>query len=736
MPEFEESKLRFKPKARIIRTIGDQLISGPEAAVIELVKNAYDADANFVEIKFSPPLLTGKGRISITDDGHGMSLDDIQLKWMEPATASKVKDRRSPSKKRKMMGSKGIGRFAAAKLGRKMALTSTVTSDDGNVAVLIPELDWSVFSDDVYLSDIAIDYLVQTVEERTGTTIEIIELHEEWTKARLGKLYNELRRLLSPFATSHGESDDFSVFLDLSDCDTKSAGFEPEEILGGAETAVQSSAPYNGTGHRVHPFPLLSTCDYELGGTLSPDGAFEGSFTIHRAGRGAEPVSVPGTGIKKHDSAGTVEVQLYLFDREADALKSNMKAAGLGDMSATEARRLLDSISGVAIYREGFRVRPYGDPENDWLALDTRRVQNPSLRIGHNQVAGYLKIEGEQDSHLFERSSREGFEDNAAFQNLAKLVKRLLAEIVEPKRFDFREKAGIARSRSTSFDELKELSELKRVRKFLNLLEPKEREEAERIIDKESQRLSLRIDAMRERQRVLEAQSSLGAILAEVLHEGSPEATFIKKSADRMSIMLKTFLSGDDSGKGTAREYFSERIPQLKASGDKLAELFRILRPLAGGKRRQPSLFYPIQTIRDALALFEDHNVDLTIETDAQGMEFLGHSEDLSTAMINIVGNAIHWLEATDIQEPRIQITLSSSEDGGHVFIEDNGPGVREEFMERIFEVGFTLKDGGTGLGLNIAREALARSGGKLKFHPEHEGGAMFEIVFPAGPEH
>ncbi len=735
MRELEEKKLRFRPKARIIRTIGDQLISGPEAAVIELVKNAYDADANFVEIKFTPPLVAGQGRISISDDGHGMSLDDIQLKWMEPATASKVIDRRSPSKKRKMMGSKGIGRFAAAKLGSKMALTSTVQEGDESIAVLIPELDWSIFNDDVYLSDIAIDYLVQEIGGPTGTTIEIIELHEDWSRERIAKLYGELRRLLSPFSASSDESADFSVFLDLSECDGESSGFEPEEIFGGAD-AEEPSGGYGGSGRRVRPFPLLSACDYELSGTLSPDGAFEGFFTIHRAGRGSETVSLPGAGIKNHESPGTVDVQLYLFDREADALKSNMRAAGLGDMTAVEARRLLDRISGVAIYREGFRVRPYGDPENDWLALDTRRVQDPSLRIGHNQVAGYLKIEGELNSHLFERSSREGFEDNSAFQNLAKLVKRLLAEVVEPKRFDFREKAGISRSRSTSFDELKELSELKRVRKLLNLLEPKAREEAERIIDKESQRLSLRIEAMRERQRVLEAQSSLGAILAEVLHEGSPEATFIKKSADRMSVMLKTFLSGDDSGKSKAREYFSQRIPQLKASGDKLSELFRILRPLAGGKRREASLFFPVQTIKDALAIFEDHEVSLEIDSLAKGMEFLGHSEDLTTAVVNIVGNSIHWLEATVVEDPRVHITLARSEDGGHVFIEDNGPGVRSEFMDRIFEVGFTLKDGGTGLGLNIAREALARSGGKLKFHPEHEGGALFEIVFPAGPEH
>ena len=735
MNDIADDKLRFKPKARIIRTIGDQLISGPEAAVIELVKNAYDADANFVEIKFTPPLKSGEGRISITDDGHGMSLDDIRLKWMEPATASKVKDRRSPFKARKMMGSKGIGRFAAAKLGAKMALTSTVSTKDGQVAVLIPELDWSIFSDDVYLSDIAIDYLVQNVEGPTGTTIEVIELHESWTKHRLSKLYSELRRLLSPFAAPHENSNDFRVFLDLSDCDDDNAGFDPSDIFEDSGDPRDDSS-YRGRGRRVYPFPLLSTCDYELEGKLAPNGAFEGSFTIHRAGRGAEKISIPSAGIKQDVSAGTVEVQLYMFDREADALKSNMKAAGLGDLSATEARRLLDSISGVAIYREGFRVRPYGDPENDWLALDTRRVQDPSLRIGHNQIAGYLKIEGEQDSNLFERSSREGFENNSAFQNLAKLIKRILAEIVEPKRYDFREKAGISRSRSSSFDELKELAELKRVRKLIALLEPKQREQAERIIDKESQRLSLRVDAMRERQRVLEAQSSLGAILAKVLHEGSPEATFVQKSADRMSIMLKSFLSGDDDGKSRASQFFSTRIPQLKASGTRLTDLFRALRPLAGGKRRQPTLFYPIQTIKDGLALFENRQVNIIVETTAKGMEFIGHSEDLATAMVNIVGNSIHWLESTDVAEPRIQISLSRSEEGGHVFIEDNGPGVREEFMERIFEVGFTLKDGGTGLGLNIAREALARSDGKLRFHPEHKTGALFEIIFPAGSEH
>jgi HSP90 family molecular chaperone len=146
MAVSEERKLQFRPRARIIRTIGDQLISGPEAAVIELVKNAYDADASFASIKFKPPLEVGKGRIVFIDDGVGMTLADIQNKWMEPATTSKSATRLSSIRQRRMMGSKGIGRFAAAKLGSKMAMNSVSTQDGKGIEVLIPELDWNLFA--------------------------------------------------------------------------------------------------------------------------------------------------------------------------------------------------------------------------------------------------------------------------------------------------------------------------------------------------------------------------------------------------------------------------------------------------------------------------------------------------------------------------------------------------------------------------------------------------------------
>ncbi len=135
-----ENILKFNPRARIIRTIGDQLISGPEAAIVELVKNAYDADASRVIVKFTPPLLPNDGTITISDNGHGMPLSVIREKWMEPATTAKLLNRKSPGG-RAMMGSKGIGRFAAAKLGKKMALNSTVKTKNGKTEVLIPEIN-------------------------------------------------------------------------------------------------------------------------------------------------------------------------------------------------------------------------------------------------------------------------------------------------------------------------------------------------------------------------------------------------------------------------------------------------------------------------------------------------------------------------------------------------------------------------------------------------------------------
>lgn len=725
-----EEKLQFRPRARIIRTIGDQLISGPEAAVIELVKNAYDADASFASIKFRPPLEVGRGRIVFVDDGIGMALEDIQNKWMEPATTSKTAVRLSSKFRRRMMGSKGIGRFAAAKLGSKMALNSISDRDGKRVEVLIPELNWDLFSGDVYLSDISIDYLVQDTDEHSGTTIEISQLNEAWSPQKLERLYRELRRLISPLAES--ADDKFGIYLDLSECTKESAGFDGLELLGFSRPSGDGqSQPIPPPEFEVHPFPLLDTSDYEIAGFFDPRGKFNGTIEIRRAGQAPRPIKLSLPLIKDEEPCGKVSVRLSIFDREAEAVRETVRKAGFGNVTATEARKILDSIAGIAIYRNGFRIRPYGDPDNDWLTLDTRRVQTPTLRIGHNQIAGYIAVEDPDVSGLVEKSSREGFEQNLSFLRLRRLVTELLAQIVEPQRLKFREDAGIGRRNLTSFEEVKRLSEFEDLEKLLPAIPAEQRTTAKQLIAKQSARLVEKIEVLEERQRILEAQSSLGQIIGEVLHEGAPSATFLAKTGQRLRLRYQYLFNNSDLTEETKAE-FPEKLFLVQENGEKLQKLFASLRPLSGSRRGPATDFYGVDTAHAVVAIFSSHNVVMSVSLEGQQIRLMGYPEDLNTALVNLIGNSIYWLEQAGTSDPRIDIHFRWQGGFAIILVDDNGPGIPEEFAEHVFDVGFTLRDKGTGLGLNIAKEALSRSNATLAYHLDYKRGARFEIRFPS----
>ncbi len=732
MTDSDQLKLKFRPRARIIRTIGDQLISGPEAAVIELVKNAYDADATYVWIRFIPPLARGTGRITIIDDGHGMTLADVRDKWMEPATSAKIGLRLSPQRGRVLMGSKGIGRFAAAKLGRKFGLNSVSDQDGIREEVLIPEIDWSIFDGETYLSDIAIDYLLQPATTSTGTEIEVRELNEDWPEAKLARLHLELRRLVSPIDRTDS-AHFFRIYLDLSECTLDKTGFDGAALIGSADvSAAPGSSPP--AAFEVQPFPLLTTCDYEVSGEFDEAGTFTGTMQIRRGGQAPLAIELKVPLGDDEAPCGTVGVQLYLFDREAQAIRQTMTRAGLGDMTAVEARKVLDNIAGVAIYRDGFRVRPYGDAENDWLTLDRQRVQDPSTRVGHNQIAGYITVQGQTQSGLIERSSREGFEQNAAFTRLHRLVQKLLTEQVEPRRYVFRQKAGLSRPRNTTFEEVRRLSGLEKIRELIGHLPPNDQAAAQIVIDRESALLIDKIEVLEERQRILEAKSSLGAIIAEVLHEGGPAAAYLVTNSDKIQKLFSDALAGGDRA-DAARNEFPDRLNYMKKNSQRLADMFKALRPLAGGRRDAPTWFRAPDPIFAAAALFEKHKTRISVEGGLDAPQIVGYPGDLMTAMVNLFANSIYWLEEAQTPNPKIEVRLFKQGPDLVIYVDDNGPGIAEEFAEHIFDLGFSLKRDGTGLGLSIAKEALARSEGRLGYHMDHKGGSRFEIRFAIPPE-
>jgi signal transduction histidine kinase len=722
-------RLTFRPRARIIRTIGDRLISGPEAAVIELVKNSYDADARSVHITFVPPLKAGAGEIVFSDDGHGMAFSDIRDKWMEPATSDKRTLSTSPGG-RKLLGSKGIGRFAAARLGSHLRLVSTASISKDSNRVLerttIDDLDWEQFEEAKYLDTVSFAYQTELTHESPGTRLHITHLRDDWTEISINRLHDELRRLVSPINSEEGG---FDIHLDLSNCTIENSGFDGFAMLGVSNDLIDGPKqdPW-----KVRPFPVLDASDYLVDGIFDENGVFEGTMTIQRAGADPIPIYLRVPLAEGEDPCGIVVVRLSIFDREAETIRSTAQKAGFGHLGIREARKILDKIAGIAIYRAGFRIRPYGDAENDWLTLDAKRVQNPSLKIGRNQVAGIISVDDEVSSSLVERSSREGLEENGSFRRLQNLLLTLLAEQVEPRRRKFRMSAGIDRRPQTNFRDVMQTAQHAWADALLSKIPAPERQEAEKVIARETDRLSGYVKELEERQAKLEAQVTLGLIVGEVMHQGNTPLSFIENESVRLQKQLPTLF--DDSEQAAEdRADLPRLFNGLCRSSATLRSLFNALSPLSGAKRGKPQ-DYPVDRVIRSIQLFfrsraEDLGVQFDVDPAVLAIVAHGYEADLTTALTNLVDNALYWLAHSRTASPRIRIAAASNEPGkGTITVENNGPGVSQEFEDQLFDVGFSTRTNGTGLGLSIAREAMFRSNGDLVFMPSDEG-AKFKLT-------
>jgi len=213
-------KASFRPRARLLKLLGDQLIGTPQLAIFELVKNSYDADAERVEVVIRNPENSEIATIEVTDfGGEGMDLDTIQNFWLEPGADHKEKIRRqgirTTKHKRLPLGEKGVGRFAVHKLGQKIELI-TKSKNDLEIALMI---DWSVLENCKYIDDAEIEIKENRDPKcfkngATGTKIIISRLNSEVTRSDVRKLHRNIQSIKSPF--------EYSAFK----VDPKAANFE------------------------------------------------------------------------------------------------------------------------------------------------------------------------------------------------------------------------------------------------------------------------------------------------------------------------------------------------------------------------------------------------------------------------------------------------------------------------------------------------------------------------------
>ena len=707
----EKSTHKIRPAARLVLTIGRELIQDPYAAVVELVKNAYDADSPDVNIEFRGFRQRGEYSITITDHGHGMTREDVINKWMVPSTSDKRRRRKSPSG-RVLQGRKGVGRFAASVLGHDLSLETI--SDRGEMTELY--IDWSDFEESEYLDDIEI--LIETSEtsKPSGTKLTIRGddlLLSEWNQRQFDRLRFELRRLKSPMDIAQAD-DEFQINL-----------------------KVRSFPGVASINETIEPYPIFDLFDYRIAGSITSEGKGLLEYSIQKI-RNA-PDEWIHFDLGSPTECGELFLDIRVYDRDRASIDSLIRR-GLKDDSGSyvgslQARQLLNDYNGIGVYRNGFRIRPLGDPEFDWLKLNEQRVQNPSLRISSNQAIGLVQIQSDEESGLIEKSARDGLRENKAFGKLKEVATKVIGEL-ESRRFQHRRQAGLNQPAIKLERELGSLfssADLKRdVQSRLSNsgVGQETAEEIMGIISRDEEDKNRVAEDIRRAVAIYQGQATLGKIINVILHEGRKPLNYFRNEIPNLRYWHKAFLKTDDRNNLSRVVSISEGIGN---NAEVFVDLFGRLDPLAAAKRSRRTHLDLKKQIIGALSVFSSEMKSLKVKSQVDCPDKLlipAWSQDLYSIFTNLIDNSLYWMNEKESPERRISIVVvTDGKSLDYIDYQDTGPGIDPGLIasEVIFEPQFSTKPSGTGLGLPIAGEAAVRNGLELKAF-ESDTGAWFRL--------
>ena len=440
-----KEQLQIRPYARLLVMLGDQLIKDEIIAILELIKNSYDADAENVFVRFenfsSEFEIQEDSSIVIEDDGNGMSEEILKSAWMNPATPDKIHRKKvnlTTDKGRIMQGEKGIGRFAIFKLGRNVQIitrrqkykNSNFIDQPDSENEFVLTYDFSDFDDDflrkksnskdVFLDEIKIDFeticpaenIIKKKRKPYGTIIKISNLIGSWNKTKIEKLYQNILRMQPIFSERFIQ--DFKVVMSVNDIIYKSEKMNLEDlqvllneksvlIVEGCFKSKEKKICFNLDNHNnVLKYEFFLN-DPELRGIKNMT-----SFLDEVNNRELE--------------CGSFGYKFYILDLNVKIKDNNTRFyLNKDEIELVKSHR-------VYLYRDGVRVMPYGDPEDDWLQLDMIRGTVSAADIfGNDQIVGYISITQKENPKLKDKTNREGLiEEGNAREDLVNICKLIL----------------------------------------------------------------------------------------------------------------------------------------------------------------------------------------------------------------------------------------------------------------------------------------------------------------------
>lgn len=754
-----ETELDFKISTGLKNIIGKELITEAHTAVFELVKNAYDANATQVDIVFlNIKSSSGPegGKILIVDDGDGMSYEDIRSKWLfvgyskkkgHGADTGNFRDE-AASKNRMMAGSKGIGRFSADRLGGKLVMYTRTRSSPTIHRV---RMDWGKFEDnqDKEFREVKVRY--DTVDKfpnevardlANGTILEIFPLSDEWDVNRLLKLKRYLQRLVNPVQIPHGEK--FEIYMvakEFLDEDTQlSKEHEYDKINGKV---------YNVVFEKMGIKTTQITCNIS-----------ESKITTQIADKGRFVFETVETN-EYHKYLRDITISVFYLNRDA-------KNAFTRIMGIRPVR-----YGSIFLYKNGFRIHPYGEEKDDWLGLEQRKGQGYSRYLSNRELLGRVEINPHQPGFR-EVSSRGGgvVESEESRQLVSFMVARVIRwlekyvvegldwdrpEDKDKKSVDGMTERGIgvlAKFTSQIKDpnkrvktnpdilsivEEKRIRDLPEVMKNLHTLASYGEHDAQKAFRKELER----VESIA---KTHEARESAATRALKVREE---EILFLKESQPATAKR-----AGDYSHwVGIATEQIAKHLTHLiKAiqDGEDAESLMARVEPISWENQRIKIVSsyinqanFDVRTVTKKADLVSHvvQYVDKVASLNLKRIKFVCRNKDVEfktefrpASIFMMVDNFISNAEKAGASN----VTFSFSTEGRtlRMLVSDDGDGVPDEVKKSIFRRGFTTRKRGSGIGLNHVQTIARVMRGSVKFLgnnlPGHGSGACFEVVVDA----
>lgn len=663
--------LHFSASTSVKDLFGRGLVTDQVAAVFELVKNSYDADAKAVEIIFSG-FDTASPTITISDNGTGMDLNDIERRWMVIGTDSKKNTLFSPIYNRPLNGDKGIGRFSVDRLGGFLHMEAQKRNTEELICV---DFDWSLFEgESKNLNDVEIPYRKEQGQlDKHGLALVISDLHDVWDEAKLRELFRNLRQFKSPFT----QEDNFRIYITA-----EKFGYFRREVTVEKLEGV-SSLWINAEISSISPEKI------EL--NVNKDG-----------------LEYPSTQSNPYNF-GNVKAKVFVFN-QGDKIRF-----------ANRYGLRVREYGNIRLYRDNFRIYPYGEAKNDWLDIDRRQTQGMMRFFGTRDIIGYVQISKQENTNLKPLTNRQGLEENDQFEQLRKFVVDVCIKTLESYYFSKIKKGTNQTIQKTQGEMHLAIDGLDKIAKDIKTNDPIRAQQIKDFTSSIRKQQKNQMQYVQDQQEIVKVYSRIAqkeTFLHKLIHQSMMEV-------NDAHVALDSFI---DYTEGLSDAY---RV-QLSNISKMISEALALLRTVRDDvvkkrvKSQQDVVALANKYLLESQAIFEDNAISVNLVSTDDSIICNVDPGDIKAILNNLCSNSVKSLKKVTDRQREIVFSIYKTERFIIIKCTDNGIGIKEEDRERIFDP-FQSTTEGFGIGLTIVDEITKEYGGALELI-ETEIGACFSV--------